>query len=97
VGKPHPWQPGLIDSYNLNKVNKMKTSTQLALLSTGQFLCFSAVVLIISVNYTQYIDKRDSYKKQCFDKFSSFEYEVISDELYCKSGGKSIKYLNNGE
>lgn len=76
---------------NPNKENYMKSTTKIALYSVAQFLLFVAFVLNGAYMYQKYTDGQDAYKKQCFDKFGFFDFEVVSDDLYCKSGGKSIK------
>lgn len=54
----------------------------------------SIILFILSINllvtqvkdaYTKYQQSVDDSKKKCFDEFKSFEYEVISGELYCKT------------
>jgi len=46
---------------------------------------------LVITAYTQYKDSSDSYKKQCFDEFGDFEYEVIKNELYCKTSEGFVK------
>lgn len=42
-------------------------------------------VIEVKDAYLKYEQSVDDNKKKCFDEFKSFEYEVISGELYCKT------------
>lgn len=44
--------------------------------------------------YNKYVNITDSYKEKCLKKFKTIEYEVVNDELYCKSTNGLVKFTS---
>ena len=74
----------------------MKLQTKVMLLSLGQFVLvvifISLVIYQIQNIYGKYSQADDKSKKECFDKFKTFEYEVVSEVLYCKTPDGFVKH-----
>jgi len=59
--------------------------------SVGLSVGVSVVIDGSTALYNEYKNNTDTYKKECFDKFKSLEYEIIANELYCKTETGFIK------
>ena len=42
--------------------------------------------------YGDYVSITDSYKEKCLVKFKTVDYEVVNDELYCKSVDGLVRF-----